>query len=500
MKVRVFSRCVALGISGMLVAATPALALKVRLDEDRISLRADRDTLRDVLKEFARAGVYVQMDPRIDARVSGTLIDEPLQRALDKLLSPFGYVLFWQSIDGPVGPLIKLSEIRVFKPGEEQRVSPLPEMSDNLDVTTGPSGGPAFVRDEVLIGCRPGTTYEAFKRLIDQLGGTVVQSIPSLGIYRIRLPAGSNVPALVDQLAGYPIVARVEPNYVAQLPDMPPAQAAAGSAAWPAGSPQGLPSLAILDSGLMPSDGLNEWVVGRYDALNPDRPLNDTLGHGTQMAMIGAGAVQPGGVEEGPNAGVPIVAIRAFDDNGNASSFSLMNSIDYAVQQGARVINLSWGTYTDSAFIRSAVDYAQSKGLTVVAATGNEPSGQPMYPAALPGVVGVSALNADGSVWESANTGAFVDLAAPGAASFPVGYEGPPGAYAGTSIASAYAARALALYYARHPNATQEQALTALASSLTDAGAEGRDAQYGLGMLDADAMNRLLGGPSDGAP
>jgi subtilisin family serine protease len=58
---------------------------------------------------------------------------------------------------------------------------------------------------------------------------------------------------------------------------------------------------------------------------------------------------------------VPVVAIRAFDDNGNASYFGLLRSIEYAVRQGAKVINMSWGSETDSDFLRSAIGYARPR-------------------------------------------------------------------------------------------------------------------------------------------
>jgi hypothetical protein len=146
-----------------------------------------------------------------------------------------------------------------------------------------------------------------------------------------------------------------------------------------------------------------------------------------------------------------------------------------------------------SAWIASpAVAYAQSKGVILVASAGNEPTQKATYPAAYRNVIGVSALDASGNLWESSNYGSFVTVAAPGTASFPVGYKGPPGAYEGTSISSAYVSRALALYLAKHPKATASEAIQALKDSLTDAGATGVDSKYGYGSLDAAAMARFL--------
>jgi hypothetical protein len=191
--------------------------------------------------------------------------------------------------------------------------------------------------------------------------------------------------------------------------------------------------------------------------------------------------------------GPPLLAVRAFDEEGATSNFAIMRALQYALSKGARVVNLSWGTETDSAFLADAIAYAQGKGAVIVAAAGNEPTGRAVYPAAYDGVIAVSALNGDGSVWDQSNRGAFVTVSAPGRATLPVGHAGPPGSYAGTSIASAYVARELALYFARNPQATAADARKALQQAVTDAGAKGRDPLHGHGALDAAAARRLRG-------
>jgi subtilisin family serine protease len=225
--------------------------------------------------------------------------------------------------------------------------------------------------------------------------------------------------------------------------------------------------------------------VSRLDALDPKRTLGDTAGHGTQMALVAAGSVQPRGAPDSDE-GVPLIAVRAFDERGLTTDFSLMRGITHALNEGARVINLSWGSETDSGFIANAVAFAQFQGAVVVAAAGNEPTGRKLYPAAYDGVVAVAALDGQGQPWKNSNHGDFVDVAAPGSATMPLGYQGPPGAYAGTSIASAYVAREIALYLNRHPKANAREAITAVQAALS-ASFKG----YGQGTLDAAAVMRL---------
>ncbi len=97
---------------------------------------------------------------------------------------------------------------------------------------------------------------------------------------------------------------------------------------------------------------------------------------------------------------------------------------------------------------------------------GNEPTGKPFYPAAYSSVIGVSALEPGGKAWENSNYGSFVTLYAPGFATLPVGYKGDPGAYAGTSISTAFVANSIANYLSRNPEATNQEVFNALVIEL----------------------------------
>jgi len=100
--------------------------------------------------------------------------------------------------------------------------------------------------------------------------------------------------------------------------------------------------------------------------------------------------------------------------------------------------------------LEKTLDYAASKGMIIVASAGNEPTGNPVYPAAYPSVIGVGAVYPNGRTWEKSNYGSFVDISAPGFAAFPVG-SGGPGVYAGTSISAAFTANRIANYLSKNP-------------------------------------------------
>jgi hypothetical protein len=216
-------------------------------------------------------------------------------------------------------------------------------------------------------------------------------------------------------------------------------------------------AIAILDSGLSDSIELNKFVISSLDVINPNAPITDTLGHGTQMAFIASGIVKPYGSVSENESYIPIIPIRAFDDNGYTTDFKIMDSINFALANNAKVMSLSWGSETRSDFMEKSFAYANSKGLIIVASAGNEPTGKPVYPAAYPSVIGVGALGPHGKTWENSNYGNFVALYAPGFANLPVGHKGDPGLYAGTSISAAFVANTIASYLSENPAATLQE-------------------------------------------
>lgn len=470
------------------------MAFEVQLIGEKVSLSANQTPLRDLLAGFAQNGVYVRMDPEIHTTVTCTAHNESVESVLHEILQPLGYVLIWDVVDGPLGEFLKLAEIQVFQPGRPEKAVPLPPPSENFAVATGPDGrAPRFVPDEILLGFRPGTRRDEFERLIREIGGSVMGCAKDVGVYRIRLPAGANVLDFVEQLKRNPLVAHAEPNYVmdviAPIAETPSPQT---QRARPS-TRRAKTVVAVLDSGILALDDFQGAVAHAFDAIRPDRPLNDPIGHGTQMALIATGAVMPEGVASGNEMPrVPIAAIRTLDDHGRTSSFTLMRAIEHALKNGARVINMSWGSPTASEFLEAAIRNATSRGAVIVAAAGNEPTGKAVYPAAYPNVIAVTGTTSDGQLWSKSNTGPFVSFSAPAFATFPVGYKGPPGTYSGTSVASAFVAFALAQYFDQHPSASAQDAVEALKAVAMDSDPPGRDPQFGYGWVNGETVKQLI--------
>jgi hypothetical protein len=457
--------------------------------EDRLWLDSEKAPIQEVMNEFSLLGVDVRLDPSIRATVHGKLENVDVEKALQEILGPFSYVLQWRQIDGPAGPLILLDQMDVFHTGQRDRVQPIQKRA--LEIIQ-PNNGPAYVKEELLLAFNTKISPTKFKLLLDRVGGTLIDSLHPPGIYRVRLGANADVFSLVALLKAEEGVYHAEPNY-AYVPIgtqnlLPGDDATLQSLPPPA---KGQPAVAVLDSGIMTLKGLNSQIIAELDATQPGAELNDPSGHGTQMALIASGLILPINAQaiEGS---VPVVAIKAFDENGHSSSYDLLNGLTFAAEKGAGVVNMSWGSEAVSTFLHDLLKRAQARDMLLVAAAGNEPNGRPVYPAAFPEVLSVGALDSDGTRWNKSNFGSFVDLVAPGSAQLPVGHNGPPGSYGGTSISSAYTAQMLAVYRKKHPTAGSKEIIKNLTSSLTDLGAPGRDNYYGNGAFDNAAVLRFL--------
>jgi len=440
-------------------------AFDVSISGDRLTIHAEKIPLQDILKRMVKQGVLVRIDPTLNLLISASFENRDIQEALSSILKPVAYVLTWEADVGIPGTDSRLIEIQIFNPGNKDLMRSL-DGGSGFVVVRNPLDGSLYIKDEILLMLKPGLSRSELIKLLKKIRGTLVATDTVLGIYRIRLPENSDISSVVNNISNYPGVTGAEPNYAYPIalpykgenaieigPGLPIPQVLEGSA-----------PIAILDSGLRMDSGLKDIVLASLDTLNPDNPISDSLGHGTQMALIAAGVVDPYGVKDDCERANSIIAIRAFDDNGFTSSFNIMNSVDFALKNGARVMSLSWGAETNSKFLSSAFEYAESKGLFIVASAGNEPTGKPIYPAAYSSVIGIGALRPDGKKWGKSNYGDFVEFEAPGFAKLPVGYKGEPGIYAGTSISAAFVARFISNYLSKNPEANAQDVSSALKS------------------------------------
>ena len=106
--------------------------------------------------------------------------------------------------------------------------------------------------------------------------------------------------------------------------------------------------------------------------------------------------------------------LRVFDGNGQTDLFTIAKAIRYAVQHGAQVVNMSFGTLTNSNAIRNSVDYALASNVTLTASAGNNNTTIPQYPAAYSGVITTAATNIFDQKASFSNYGTAIVVDAPG--------------------------------------------------------------------------------------
>ena len=256
-------------------------------------------------------------------------------------------------------------------------------------------------------------------------------------------------------------------------------------------------TVAVIDTGV---DAAHEDLAGTvlrgWDAIDGAPGADtDSYGHGTHVAGIVAALADNGVGGRGAGAGMRILPVRVLDTDGSGWVSDIADGIRWAADHGADVINLSLGGTGGSAAYRVAIDYAVNvRGAVVVASAGNEyQRGNPVeYPAADPDAIAVGASTATGARASFSNTGSYVTVAAPGTsilAPCPRGAEICSGTsgydrLSGTSMAAPFVSAAAALLKAARPEASAQQVRTWLTSTATDAGAPGRDDEFGAGIID----------------
>ncbi|GAA0510618.1 hypothetical protein Ade02nite_46030 [Paractinoplanes deccanensis] len=261
--------------------------------------------------------------------------------------------------------------------------------------------------------------------------------------------------------------------------------------------------VAVIDSGVDAAhpDLAGQVLPGIDYVTGTTGTSTDPHGHGTHVAGtiaaltgngIGVASVAPG---------VKILPIRTLDANGSGFMSHTASGIVWAADHGAQVINMSLGATTQVSAVTTAISYARSKGVTVVAAAGNSrASGSPAsYPAADPGVIGVAATDSADRVASFSNQGGYVDVAAPGvtiASTHPTALGSGYTYMSGTSMAAPHVAAAAALLEGYNRSLTPDQIQAALESSAVDLGAAGKDIDFGYGRIDAAAALAKVAGPT----
>ncbi len=356
-----------------------------------------------------------------------------------------------------------------------------------------------FVPGEVLVGLKGQPTSSRAITQMSKSLSRVLQVAAGEKTARVSVSAGAKVEDVVRELRKDPNVRYAEPNWIykmAATPDDPfyglqyGLQRTCVDAAWDiwiadASTATTPIVIGMLDTGIaMGHEDLFSKVytdssgrlVGKNYVNKSNNPWDDN-GHGTMTAGIAAARTnngKGGGTAEIGIAGVAgwdgvaadsdkdsvkILPIKVIDKDGYATAQNVADGIAYAVAQGAKIIYLPLGGFSDSTAIKDEVAAAIAAGVVVVAAAGNDGLDIENYPAAHPSVISVAATDLDGSntlaPWS--NYGSWVTVAAPGVNIFSTTYDGFYGYASGTSMAGALVTGEVALLLAQQPTLTPAQ-------------------------------------------
>lgn len=256
--------------------------------------------------------------------------------------------------------------------------------------------------------------------------------------------------------------------------------------------------VAVVDTGidLDHPDLQANLVSGRSFVSGVSSP-DDDEGHGTHVAGIVAGVSNNGGII-GVAPKASLMPVKVLNDQGSGWTYDIADGIEWAVDNGAGVINLSLGSVDKSSTLQAAVDYATNQGALLVAAGGNcgdslyflsgcTYQDQPVYPAGYTNVMAVASTDSSDNQSSFSNEGSYIEIAAPGSNIYSTYPSAGYATMSGTSMASPHVAGLAALIWSQNPSWTNQEVRAQIRATAQDLGSSGWDSKFGYGRIDADA-------------
>jgi subtilisin family serine protease len=303
-------------------------------------------------------------------------------------------------------------------------------------------------------------------------------NLAGVRIWHITLAPGQDLQALLERFLQDSRLLNVQPSYI-YTPVQGPLQrrgASTSSAATPApqSASANLPTgagvkLAIIDTCVERDHAeFRGSIASSFDAILQKPAGCQPDNHGTAVASLIAGRAQL----RGTAIGASILPVRAFafsreENEIAATSQDIAFAMDWAAQSDARVMNLSFTGPADPLIERSAAA-AYRGGIVLVAAAGNAgPASPPLYPAAYPEVIAVTATNGRRQIYGAANRGQYVSVSARGVDVLVAHISNSYATESGTSFAAAWVSGIVACLLEKRPNARPDEIRAALQKTAT---------------------------------
>ncbi len=439
--------------AGLLLLATVALAdgaesFNWNTNQNRVSADVKSSNLLGLLQQVAAATrwqVFVEPDALHD--ISAKFENLPPGEALHLLLGDLNYAL----VPGAKGGA-KLFVFRTARQNATQLVRPVKSVESA-------QGKP--IPNELIVRLKPGAKIDDLARA---LGAKVIGRIDNLNAYRLQFEDAAAAGAARDQLASNADVVAVDSNYTVPPPMNPmsvPSSAAGIQLQLKPPPDNGKIIVGLIDTAVQPlGNGLDQFVMKQLSVVGDSQVSDGTPTHGTAMAETILSSLQD--ITQGSTS-VQILPVNVYASTSqggepSTTTFDVANGVIAAVNGGAKVINLSLGSPSDSAFLHTVIQDVTKLNIPIFAAAGNQPVTTPFYPAAYPEVQAVTAID-QGQLAPYASRGSFVSLGAPGTSIIAFGSQAF--GVQGTSVSSAFTSGMAAGYMDLHGN-NPAQALTFL--------------------------------------
>ena len=388
-----------------------------------------------------------------------------------------------------------------------------------------------YVQGEIVVKFKSSVKSHAIERFNQVREVSVLETNNTLGFIRLKTPVGKSVEDMVSIYGNNPDVEYAEPNFIVTADMVPnddyyPLQwhlynSTYGGInmeeAWDISTGSSSVIVAVLDTGVayedydiygQAPDLAGTTFVPGYDFINGDNHPNDDHGHGTHVTGTIAQTTNNSYGIAGVAFQTAIMPVKVLNENGTGSYINVADGIQYAADHEAKIINMSLSGPNFSSALKDAIEYAYSRGVTIIASTGNLGRESVGYPAAYEKCIAVGATRYDEKIAYYSNYGEEIDFVAPGGDTRPGidqnGDQNPDGILQqtinpktkepkdfvfvflqGTSMAAPHVSGVVALVIAKFGDSGPDYVHQILQTTAEDHGAVGWDKYYGWGIVDA---------------
>lgn len=348
-----------------------------------------------------------------------------------------------------------------------------------------------FFHDEVVVKFKASPAQEKLKQYSRDINGKLKEKLDSAYIFKSNSLSATE---MEQYFAKDKSVEYVEPHYIVLQNEVNDTYylnyqwnlpAIGTEAGWNVTRGSKDVKIAVIDTGVdLDHPDLKRRLVQGYNALTDTNNPDDDNGHGSHVAGIIASDTNNGEGMAGITWFNPIIPVKVMGSDGTGGSFYVAKGIHWAVDHGASIINLSLGLYESCELIEDSIRYALEKDVVIISAAGNENTSQPSFPAAYPGVLGVAAVNWDGTRAPFSNFGNYIDVAAPGVDIPSTFANGEYAALSGTSMAAPHVTALAGLIRSVNPKLNNKQVVDIITRSTQTTDQAVPNPYFGNGVID----------------